>query len=88
MKFILGETKEVKIEVISTKDDPFTIRAGTYTLKRVRDGELESSGAATINGHEVAALVTPTQVGVYTLELSYEIASEKLKAQVGIEVRT
>jgi hypothetical protein len=87
IKFILGETKEVKIRVISKTNDPFTIAVANFELKNDTTGETEETGSGSIKDHEITALVTPTEKGPHTLIYTYEIALEKLKADVKIEVR-
>jgi len=86
MKFTLGERKEVTIEIVSTRSDPFTITAASFELKRVNDNTVEASGVAEITDHEVRAIITPQAAGVYKLYFSYEIANEKLIAPVVLEV--
>lgn len=87
MKFIKGEKKEVGIKIVSRKNDPFTIRNAVYELKKWGTSIVESEGDAQVTEHEITAIVQPEDRGLYTLTFTYEIAQEKLKADVQVEVR-
>lgn len=86
MNFVKGENKEVPIYVTSTKGDAFTISDASYELTKITTGEVEASGSATIDGHEVSALVEPLEEGTYELVYTYQIAAERMKFRVGLEV--
>jgi len=83
--FILGERKEVKIKIISTNNDPFTIRNPSYKLV-TRENDLEEEGSCKLEDKEISVLLQPQKKGFYTLEFTYEIAEEILKASVSISV--
>jgi hypothetical protein len=87
MQFIKGEKKEVKIQILSRKNDPFTIRNASYELMKWNVKEPENAGQAHILGNEIFAVVQPLTAGVYNLIFTYEIAQEILKASVQLEVR-
>jgi len=76
----------VRIKVVSTGGDTFPIQSATYELERLSDRQMETSGAATIDGSEVYVLVTPQQTGNYRLSYTYQIANETLKAVVDLGV--
>lgn len=85
MKFILGEKREVKINISSTTNDPFTIRNATCDLiKRIRGTKRNVD--CTIEGTEISTLIQLQEDGSYILEFTYEIANEILKANIPIEV--
>lgn len=86
MKFLLGESKEIRIQVVSTCGDTFTILSATWELRRVSNGLVESSGTATIDGSYIYQVVTPQNTGFYRLYFTYAIANETLKAVVDLEV--
>lgn len=86
MQFILGEKREVKIQITSTKNDPFTIRNATFQLMKRGRGVLVE-GTCMVDEHEISAVVQPTEDGSQILEFTYEIANEILKANVPIEVK-
>lgn len=86
MNFLLGETKEVRIEVVSTRNDSFTIQSATFTLTRVGSVQPEAQGAATIDNADIYTLITPRSTGRYYLYFTYQIANETLKALVDLEV--
>jgi len=83
--FIQGEKKEVRIEVTSTQEDPFTIRNAIYELYDAKGGT-ESNGDAMVSGGEVYAIIEPQCKGEYRLIYTYEIADERLKTAIHITV--
>lgn len=87
MQIIKGEKREVRIKVLSRKNEPFTIRNGSYELIKWGSTEIESTGIALIENNEIFALVQPLKTGLYNLDFTYEIALEVLKASVQLEVR-
>lgn len=84
MIIINGEKREIRIEITSLEDEPFTIRNATYDLKI--GSVTEDSGAATVDGTDVYALIEPGGVGAYKLIFTYEIADERLKSVIDISV--
>ena len=42
----------------------------------IGEDELENSGDCEINGHELAAFISPQKVGTYRFKYIYEIAGE------------
>lgn len=86
MKFLLGESKEVRIQVVSTRGDTFTIQSATWSLVRLSTSQAESTGTATIDGDEIYQVVTPQTTGFYKLYYTYQIANETLKAVIDMEV--
>lgn len=88
MNFIQGEQKEVRIKILSRKNQLFTIASATYELfKFGLDGTNEATGTASIDSDEIYTLVNPIDKGVYTLRFTYTIAAETFKADVQLEVR-
>ncbi|MCM3789411.1 hypothetical protein M3221_13475 [Domibacillus indicus] len=86
MKFILGERKEVKVNIISTSTAPFVIRNPVFTLYRNSNEEAVQTGECSINDKELTAVIQPPAKGLYTLMFTYEVANEILKAPVPINV--
>ncbi|MEC1744104.1 hypothetical protein [Schinkia azotoformans] len=85
MLFILGEKREVKIKITSTKNEPFTIRNAQFELIKRGKGKL-LDGKCKVEDKEISILIQPPEEGSYILQFSYEIANEVLKANVPIEV--
>lgn len=86
MMFYLGETKEVRIVVYNRKNEPFTIRNATYSIKRLSDDVVIEEGNAYIDEHELSVFWTPPERGIFGIYYTYEVAGERLKAFVKIEV--
>ncbi|WP_458412791.1 hypothetical protein ACNQFZ_18570 [Schinkia sp. CFF1] len=86
MQFILGEKREVKIKITSTKNEPFTIRNATFELVKRGKGKV-LGGNCEVEEQEIYVLIQPPEEGSYILQFSYEIANEILKANVPIEVK-
>ena len=58
---------------------PFEIESACWELYYKNDDgedELENSGDCEINGHELAAFISPQKVGTYRFKYIYEIAGE------------
>ena len=85
MQFLLGEKKEIRINIASIKDDPFTIRNATFEL--TKNGVVIEYGSATVEGTEISMLIQPEENGYFKMIFTYDIANEILKASVPIEVR-
>lgn len=87
MIMYLGETREIGIEVIHARNEPFAIQRATYTFAKA-DGEVIIKDAgATIDEHRILALVTAPAKGSYELVFTYYIGQEVLIARVPVEVR-
>jgi len=82
--FLLGERKYIKLKATSCDDAPVVITDATYRLSK--DGTLVHYGACEVNGNEFMALIEPTEVGDYTLEVEYTVAPETRKVRVAIHV--
>lgn len=88
IRFYAGETKEVRIKVVSTRNLPFTIANPSFELIRDATGVVEIAGDAQMEEHEIYALISPEiSGGTYSLMFSYDVAMERLKALVEIEVK-
>lgn len=73
----LGERIHLKSEVcpVCEQDINFTIKSARYELWNSRK-ELEDSGTCAIEGHNLDALISPLETGVYKFKYIYEIADE------------
>lgn len=89
MNFVLGEQKEVGIEIKNRKNKPFIIDNASYELKMFGRNIIESSGTATVDNEskEITAIINPLEKGTYILTFIYEVYQEILKAEVQIAVR-
>ena len=71
-------------------DLPFVIDSARWELYYKNDDgedELENSGDCEINGHELAAFISPKNAGTYRFEYIYEIAGETWVDNVKIRAR-
>lgn len=85
--FDFGETRHIKIEILSCKDDPFEILSASYTLTARGETEPESQGASVIMEHVIDQVITPQKRGIYILAVTYRIADETLIENIQVQVR-
>lgn len=85
--FDLGETRHVKLQIISCKGDPFEISSASYALTARGECEPEDSGASVIMEHVIDQVITPRRQGIYMLSVTYQIADETLIENVQVQVR-
>lgn len=85
--FDLGETRHVRIEILSCKNDPFEISSASYTLTARGDAEPESQGTSVIMDHVIDQVITPQKRGIYILAVTYRIADETLIENIQVQVR-
>lgn len=74
--FILGESKEVAIELEATDGGNFLIESATYVYKQA-DGTLLASGGASVEGKRVFILLTPVEPG-YSQKVTFTITTQPL----------
>lgn len=84
--FDLGENRHVKLLIHSTKNENFEISSASYVLKKNGSDISESEGISNINGHVIDTVISPKEVGNYTLTVTYHIADEVLIESVGVYV--
>ena len=87
VEFDLGETRHVKIEILSCKNNPFEIASASYALTARGDAEPESQGASVIMDHVIDQVITPRKRGIYILAVTYRIADETLIENIQVQVR-
>ena len=86
MKFLLGEVRQVGIEVISTVNQSFVIAAADYSIENRESFDVISAGTATIEDYKILTLFAAASVGKFQVVFTYRIAAEILKAVVYIDV--
>lgn len=74
--YILGESKEVAIELEATDGTNFLIESASYVYKQA-DGTLLASGGASVEGKRVFILLTPTEAG-YSQKVTFTITTQPL----------
>lgn len=87
--FILGEEKYIDFKISSTIAQAIVITSANYKLSKNSSGgsaEINISGDCEIDGDIISALIEPPEKGTYTLEVNYEIAMEKRKARIRVQV--
>ena len=82
--FILGEKKYVKFKATSCDESPVVITDAKYVL--YKDEATVSYGACEVEGATFMALIEPTEVGDYMLDVEYTVAPETRKVRVAIHV--
>lgn len=83
--FDFGETKHVRIEVLSRNNEPFEIFDAAYELVS-EGGEVEDSGIAVINEHVLDVLLEPKKTGMYKLRFIYHIGDQTLIEELNMVV--
>lgn len=83
--FDFGETKHVRIEVLSRNNEPFEIFDATYELVS-EGGEVEDSGIAVINEHVLDVLLGPKKTGMHKLRFMYHIGDQTLIEELNVVV--
>ena len=84
MRVILGERVTLRFRVDNIEGQDFTISNAQYTVEV--GGAVESSGAMTVDGHELSFLFNPTKVGYYRVTVMYDIGTDRRKAPFPVEV--
>lgn len=83
----LGESRHIRLKIHSIKNDAFEISKASYTLLPMEKEEAEDEGAAVILDHIIDVVITPQNIGVYHLRVTYEIADEILIDTVEVRVK-
>lgn len=84
MQFLVGEVREIGIEVTNSNGQDFIIEAAEYEIHKGK--EILENGHATIDGHKILTLFSATDVGKYYCKFTYHIGPEILKAIIIMEV--
>lgn len=84
IKFILGESRQLKFEVSKAQDTAFVISSSTYEI--LKDNDEVDSGNMTIDNHILTMSFTPEERGYYWLEITYVIGPDTVKARYKIDV--
>lgn len=87
VRFDIGETRHVRIEVFSKKNEEFTIKNALYELSRKGGTQIEDSGSVCIVEHVLDVVISPKFSGYYELKVIYTIADEKLIEIIEIYVK-
>lgn len=74
LDMILGERRQITLELIPRNNDEIIISSANYLL--VYGDIVESSGVPTIDGLELTVTVEPKKEGTYILEYHINIAGE------------
>ncbi len=82
-----GESRHVRLNVFSCKNEEFEITNATYSLTKQQALEPEDSGSATILDHVIDVVINPKNEGFYNLKFSYSIADENLVDIVEVFVK-
>lgn len=84
--FDYGESKHIRLLVVSRKKEDFEISGASYVLMKDGANNPEDSGNVMIEDHVLDALITPMQRGRYKLIVTYHIANETFAEEVHIAV--
>ena len=87
VSFDKGETRHVRIEVFSKKEEAFLIKNASYELTRKGSVQIEDSGAVNIVDHVLDIVISPKFAGYYGLKVYYTIADEKLIENVEVYIK-
>lgn len=74
LDMILGEKRQITLELIPRNNDEIIISSANYLL--ICGDIVESSGVPTIDGLELTVTVEPKKEGTYILEYHINIAGE------------
>lgn len=89
IEVILGETREVRVDVRNGKTPVFTIENPVWQLigrkSKVIDQEAECE-VEDEDKHTLVARITPTKRGLYDLIYTFKIAKETIKIRVEVRV--
>ncbi len=80
---VLGERREVTLEVEIDGSDTFELREASYSL--TRNGATVDSGTPLIDGHKLRLSVEPPEAGIYRLQVAFGIGTERIVRTVQID---
>lgn len=84
MRVILGERVTLRFRVDNIEGGDFVISNAQYTVEV--DGAVESSGAMSVDGHELSFLFNPLKAEYYRVTVMYDIGTDRRKAPFPVEV--
>lgn len=84
--FDLGETRHIRIQIHSCKNEPFEILSASYSLTEKGKTDPEDNGASVIQDHVIDQVIAPKKHGLYNLKITYHIADETLVENVEVRV--
>lgn len=84
LRVLIGERVTLRFQVDNIEGKDFTISNAQYTVK-IGD-VIENSGTMTIDGHELSFLFNPTKAGYYSIEIMYDIGTDRRRSRFPIEV--
>lgn len=84
--FDYGESKHIRLLVVSRKKEDFDISSASYVLTKDGANDPEDSGNVVIDEHVLDALIAPMQKGRYKLTITYHITNETFVEEVHIAV--
>ena len=80
-----GETRNLGISISNITNNVFIIDSAEYAISNSENIVIDS-GTATINGHNIYALIKGDTVGQFTMVFIYKIGVEIMKAKFNVEV--
>ena len=86
VNFYLGERKFVEWDIVPTEHPSTVLISGASWKLTIADGIEESSGACTVSGSRIGALIEPKQIGIYTLSINVIIPPEVFIEEVQVSV--
>ena len=84
--FDYGESKHIRLLVVSRKKEDFDISSASYVPTKDGANDPEDSGNVVIDEHVLDALIAPMQKGRYKLTITYHITNETFVEEVHIAV--
>ncbi len=79
-----GESRTMEFTVSDSKNEEFTIGEAYYTI--MLGSEVIDSGLMEVEGHTMTLRMSPTKVGLHTIQLKYIIGSDIMKDRFLVEV--
>lgn len=87
VKFILGEDRSMGFSVFSCVDVNAVFVVSDATFELLFDGEVESAGKCTVDGHNLQVRLAPKcRSSLYSLVVTYYVCGERFKKQIDILV--
>lgn len=83
----LGESRHVRLQIHSIRNDDFEISSAAYELLPVGAEQPEDEGNPLILEHMIDMVITPQAAGVYQLRVTYTIADEILIDMIEVRVQ-
>lgn len=84
MRVLIGERVTLRFQVDNIEGKDFTISNAQYTVK-IGD-VIQNSGTMVVDGHELSFLFDPRTAGYYSIEVMYDIGTDRRKSRFPIEV--